>query len=356
MKRLVSIMLTLFITLSFTTVFASGQKVTLTIEEAKKLAVEKSRQAVLDDLYIKVKEIILNDSKYDILPNSGSSLENAYKKGVEPIEVEMNLELAKRAKRDNLETLNYSVLKVATEILVINKELETEKQKLSILQDKYSMVQAKFKQKSVTQNDVNDAEYSVECKKNDIIRVEDNLEAAKLELQKLLNMPVNEVLVDIKDVIEYKFLQKADIENIITKAFETDKNIYEKEQGLKIKEKNLEEINHYLKPGSSAYDNAYYDVEIAKIELADAKANLETDIRNKYNDLLNQQGKVETAEKFALLLTKKLSAAETKYKKGTLNKESFLNEKEKYIDAVYQKYSSIRDYNVIKAEFENLVS
>lgn len=358
MKKVISIFVAVSILFSCSTVMAAGQKTVLSIEEARKIAAEKSKQAFLDDLNMRNKEIILKDSVYTLPSNSAPVEEYEYKANVEPIEIETNLELAKRTKVENLKALDYEAYKAATDVILLQKQLDIEKQKLSMLQDKYSIIQAKYKQKTVTENEVNDIEYSLESKKNDVNKAADSLEAAKLELQRLLDMDINEILVDVKDEIKYSYEKYEDtyIGEVVAKALETNSTVYEKAQNLKMKDKYLERLNHYVKQGNSAYDNAYYDLQTAKLELSDAKADLEISIRNKYNDLLNQQGRVEVAEKYATLMTKKFAAAEAKYKNGTINKESYLGEKEKYLDAGYQRLVEIHDYNILKLEFENLIS
>lgn len=355
MKRLICILITLFILVSSVSAFAAGTNLNLSIDEAKKLAVENSKQGIIDELNIKVKEIILQESKYSILPESGSPTDNAYKVGVQPIIVETDLELAKRTKINDENSLKLNVYKSALDILLAQKQLDLEKQKLGILQEKYIMVKARYVQKTAIESDVLDTEYSVGNKEADVVLAQDSVDSAKMKLVGLLSLSVKDTTLEIKDDLKYEALSKSDIDEIVEASLKSNAGVYEKSQNIKAKEKNLEELGHYIKENNTTYLGAEYDLEIAKLDLAETKTQLEVDIRSRYNNLLTQKDKVELAQKALKLASKKFTVVETKLKKGIVNKEGFLNEKENYLNAIYQNDLAIHDYCIVKAEFENLI-
>jgi len=355
MKKLICVIITLSILLTSTAAIAAGKKLSCTIEEAINIALENSKQTDIDNLDIKINEIILNDSKYDLNPGSGNSLDNAYKTGVEPIIVETNLEMAKRNKENNEKSLKLDVYRAALDILLTEKELQSEKEKLAILKEKYEMARTRFQQSSITEIDVYNAEYAVGSKEIDISKVEDKYESAVYEFKKLLDLPLDETPVEIRDNIVMGEMDEIDIDEVVSNSLANNASVYKKSQNVKAEQKNLENTKHYFHQGDSTYDTAMYDLEIAKLDLEEAQANLETDIRNKYNDLLNSRDKAELAKAFAGLAEKKLQIARVKYDNGTISKEAYLSEEESYLNALYEKYVAIHDYNIIKAEFEEML-
>jgi len=64
--------------------------------------------------------------------------------------------------------LKLDVYKAALDKLLVEKELDTEKAKLDILSEKYSMAEARYKEGKITENDLNDAKYALDAKKIDV--------------------------------------------------------------------------------------------------------------------------------------------------------------------------------------------
>lgn len=356
MKRIITAVIIAFLLLLPTVSLADTKVISLTIDEAQKLAVENSKQASLDDIDIKNKQTIIDNSKYDLQFQSGDSEDNAYKENVKPLEIETNLEVAKKNRVNNINTLKLNVYKTALDIILAEKQLDAEEQKLDILKQKLDMAKAKYSQKMNTQNDVNDSQYSYDSKNIDVEKVQDFLASLYLNFKKLLNLPLDDSAIQIKDDLIYNELDTIDIELIITKVESSNISIYEKEQIIKQKQNNLDNIIKYRGQGTTNYYDAQYDLESAKIDLDDAKNNLEINIRNKDNELQNTDDKAELSASYADLVNKKFKVSEIKYKNGTISKETYLTDKQNYLDALYQKYTAIHDCNIIKAEFNNLIS
>jgi len=60
----------------------------------------------------------------------------------------------------------------------------------------------------------------------------------------------------------------------------------------------MEITERYYTDSNSIYNENKTNLELAKVELEDAKINLEVEIRNKYNDLLTAKDNVELASKW----------------------------------------------------------
>lgn len=358
-KRIMSLVLTAPLLFAITTVLAAGENIVFNIQGFQKYAVENSRQVTLDDLEIKTMESALEDAKKDAeFQQSPSSnlemLNNGIKKEVSPLEAEANLEYAKRAKQENIESLKLDVYKAALDKLLIEKELNLEKAKLDILNEKYSMAEARYREGRITENDLNDVKYAVDTKKIDVQRVEKSLKTSDLELKRLLSLELDDETIKIEEELKLSKWKGINLETVIKDAIEANIEIYKKTEDLKAKEKTMEITEKYYGDGNSTYNGDKSSLELARIELEDAKISLEVEIRNKYNDLLTSKDNVELASKWQDIQKKKLKNVELKFENGLVSKEALLNEKEKYLDAEYQTFTAIHDFNILKAEFEAL--
>ena len=188
----------------------------------------------------------------------------------------------------------------------------------------------------------------------DVNKVTNKLEAANLELKRVMGLEMNEDMIEIKDVLSLDSRAKIDIEKVVENALNNDVELYIKSEELKASEKTMELTKEGYEQGTATYDGNMLNLENAKVDLEDAKVNLEVSIRNKYNDLLTAKDKVDLAYKWESINKNKLDNAEFKFEKGLVSKEEVLNAKEKYLDAQYQTYLAIYNYNIVKAEFDTL--
>ncbi|GAE89834.1 TolC family protein [Acetivibrio straminisolvens] len=331
-KRILGLVLTAPLIFTITTVLAVGENLVFNIEGFQKYAVENSRQVNIDDLEIKTKESALEDAKEDaqFLSSAGTKserLKNDIKKEVSPLEAESNLEYAKRAKQKNIDNLKLDVYKAALDRLLIEKELNLQKEKLDILSEKYSMAEARHREGKITENDLNDVKYALDTKKIDVQKVEKNLKTAELELKRLLNLELDDKDLKVEEELTLSKWKSINLEKVIKDAIEKNIDIYKKAEDLKAKEKTMELTEKYYTEGNSTYNENKTSLELARVELEDAKTSLEVQIRNKYNDLLTAKDNVELASKWQDIQKKKLENEELKFEKGLISKEELLNQK-----------------------------
>lgn len=143
MKKRISLIITIIFVTTITTVFAvEGLK--FSIEESKTLATTNSKQTAIDDLTIKSKESALEDAEEDAKMSTGGNgksdiLNNKIAKEVNPAKAAADLEYAKKSREENIKKLELEVYKATSDMLLIKKELATEKNKQDILDEKYKM-------------------------------------------------------------------------------------------------------------------------------------------------------------------------------------------------------------------------
>lgn len=358
MKKRISLIITLIFVTTITTVFAvEGLK--FSIEESKTLATTNSKQTAIDDLTIKSKESALEDAEEDAKMSTGGNgksdiLNNKIAKEVNPAKAAADLEYAKKSREENKKKLEIEVYKATSNVLLIKKELAAEKGKQDILDEKYKMNEVRFKEGKLTENDLYDAKYTLDLKVIDVNKLTKKLEAANLELKRVLGLKMDGELVEIKDDLVLVSTTDIEIEKVVENALNKDVELYIKGEELKAAEKILELTKVDYEQDTVMYDEKMLNLENAKVDFEDAKVNLEVSIRNKYNDLLTAKDKVDLAKKWEEINKNKLDNAEFKFEKGLISKEEVLNAKEKCLDAQYQTYLAIYNFNTLKIEFDTL--
>jgi outer membrane protein TolC len=358
MKKRISLVVTiLFIATVTTALAAEGLK--FSIPESKKIAANNSKQMVIDDLNIKVKESALLDAEKEAKKSTSAStrydvLNNKIAKEVNTAKAAADLEYAKKTKEKNLKKLELEAYKATSNMLLIQKELEMEKGKQNILNEKYKIAETRLKEGKLTENDLIDTKYSLDQKVIDIDKVSKKLEAANLELRRILGLDMNEDLIEIKDKLVLVTTADIDVEKVVENALNSDPEVYIKGEELKASEKKMEFTKEGYEQGTTIYDENMLNLENAKINYEDAKVNLEVSIRNSCNDILTARDKVRLAQKWEAICLSKLNNQEFKLEKGLISKEEVLTAKENYLDAQYQTYLAIYNYNILRTEFDTL--
>lgn len=358
MKKHLSIFVTIVLAASISTVFAV-EGLRFDVEDSKQYAVDKSKQTVIDDLDIKAKETALQEAEKDAkMATVGYSrteiLDNKIKKEVTVPKAAADIEYAKKVKELNIDKLKLDVYKASLNMVLIRKELETETAKQEILKEKYNMAEVRFKEGKVTENDLFDAKYALDAKAIDVNKINKKLETANLELKRLMGLSMDDTMVEIKDNLALVSTADIDIDKVVEEALNNDVDVFIKNEEYKASEKTMELTEEEFEEGQTTYDDNKLNLENAKYTLEDTKANLEVTIRNKYNDMLTAKDKVELAQKWEAINKIKLDNAQFKYEKGHISKEELLNSKEQYLDAQYQTYLAIYNFNTIKTEFDTL--
>jgi outer membrane protein TolC len=271
-----------------------------------------------------------------------------------PVEVNLNLDVAKRTKLDNINQLKLDVYKSVLDILLVQKEIDNEAQKLVIEQDKLKTAQEKNKLGIVTKDDLNAAQYNVDSKQLDVDSAKQKLDTYYMKLKDKVNMPLDTKPVKITEALVLAPFKDVDIDYTIYNLNKTATSAYEASEMLKIAQTAMDIAAKLYKPGDVTYDDTSIDLDGAKLDFDNAQKAIEVNVKNKYNDLANMADNIELSQKYLDLTNKKLANAQLKYDKGLLDKTSLLNLKESCLDAGYANFSAIHDYNAVEIEFENL--
>jgi outer membrane protein TolC len=354
------------VTLAMIMIFStavSAQEVSkgmLTLDEAIKLAESNNRQAIIDDLEIASKETAYKEAKEDAdMSDDRSGTEDIINERIHTqayaIQAEMELETAKLKKADNAEKLKDDVTAIFYEILLTEKELENELKKLEIVKERLSIATARYNSKSITEDDLNTAQYNLDKKELDVESIREKLNTLDIKLKSKLNLPFDTETLKLSGTIKLESFPEVDINKAAAQYAEREISVVSALGKYNAAQKIMEETEKFLREGSFIYDDNRVDLEIASRDYEAAKRNAEVNIRNTYNELLSLRDSVVLAQKYQELTAKKLESAKTRYQKGFISKESYLSAEEAYLDSIYNSIKAVYDFNMKLVSFNSMM-
>lgn len=363
MKKIFAITLVIIAILSLFTVSNAGQQsqnYTFTIAQAQKAALDNSKQASIDDLDIQQKQDNIQfvrdqGSNKGAGPDYDAVLNTKINSFVKPVQALADLDAAKMTKNDHIRSLKLDIYKAAQDILLSAKEITTLQKKQSFAEEKYKMAQSKYDADAITISDLQNVEYSIKSSQLDVSKAQDKAKSLEYNFKNLLNLPFDDKPIMITDDLASSLFTDTDLDVMVKQAISRSTDIYQKNAIVEAKQKTMDFTTDYFKAGDDTYDINKYDLEMAKLDLNNAVTTLEVNVRNKYNDLLSQQDKLELAEVNVKLTEKNFNTAQTKSDRGLISKEDLLTANANYLDVLLLKDTAAHDYNILKAELQNMI-
>jgi len=361
-KRIASFVISILLicSVTFTAYAETNDEKVLTLEAAKAMAVENSRQNAIDDLEIRVKESQLKQAQEnaDMTGDAYGAervLENRIRKEVRVMEARTALEVARMKKEDNMRKRALDVHEVFYNILLAKKELEKEMQKLEIQKEKLEFAKSRYSAGLLPEEAIIEAEYRVASKEADIDGIREKIHSLELRLKTLINIDLDGELPEVSGVIKVELLKDIDIEKVIDTRLQFDTSVYEAAGRYNAAYRTMQLTEELFREGHTIYDTNKSNLEKALRDYESALRNREVNIRNTYNELLNIRDNLELSGKYVELCLKKLDAAKAKYDKGIIDKEAYLSAKETYLDAVFSRERARCEYIVKKEKFLSLI-
>lgn len=323
----------------------------LTLEEALDLAAKNNRQSAIDDLEIIAKETAMNQAREDAEMSgdkSGSEdvINGRIQTEAKAIEAETAFEESKLKKTENAKQLRLDVTQTFYDILLAEKEYEKEKKKLEIFEERLTMAKARYNSQSITFEDLESVQYELDKKAIEVEAIQEKLKSLDLKLKSQMNLPFEGEQLKLDGEIKLESFTETNMNRIVADYLEIDLGVYSAAGRYEAAKRIMEETEKFLRQGSELYDDNKVAFESALRDYEAAKRNSEMDIRNIYNEVLNQRDDVELAVKYEELMLKKLNNAKVKLDKGTLSKDDYMTAEEAYIDAKYSTIKEINDFNM----------
>jgi outer membrane protein TolC len=250
-----------------------------------------------------------------------------------------------------MESVKIDVEKTILSILLAYKELENEKLRLEIEQQRYDNMMAKYRSGSLSEYDKIAAEYEFENKKLRFRQYEQNLSVLDAKLKNLLGYSFDLDPLKVEGDLIYEPYGDISVDIIVGLAIAYDTDIYKSERTLEIRRQVMEITASYYKEGDDAYDDALYELTTAEEDLKGRKLNLEVKVKNAYNDLLNLQDDVLVARGREEVTRKLLESARKKYENGLISKDALMTEEQKYRDDALAVLKAETNYMIKKLDF-----
>lgn len=355
MKRLV-IMTLCLILVTGVCAFAEETVTRFTYESALETAVENSIQPELDDYNIKSLESALEKAKEEAIKGfiGGTSqevVERKIIKQVAPFEAEVNLEVAKRQKEDNIKQIKADVYQEMMRVLIAEDSIEIKKKKVELLEEKYEIDLKRFGEGLISQAEINDEELALAVERLELKNMETALASDILNIKKRLHVDLSddnkiEFDYELQKIGTHYVLDIFNIEEAILKVKETNTTVYQKKKALEAAEMKLEITKQHLKPGHDFYDQKVYELEKAKKELYDAEADLEASIRNAYNELMTALDALELANKREELENSRLETLKIKFNAGVISRRDMIDNELSLLDKKLATLQAISDFNI----------
>lgn len=339
---------------------ASTVKSRMTLEKAVAVARENSSQAVIDKLDIKTKKMALKKAKEDA-ENLGPAygyenlLNNSLTREVKVMEAEYNVTIAEMTAEENMKKLEQDVYKAFMNILLAQKDLELAIEKQRIASEKYKLIETRKNAGTATEEQLSNAEFDLYSKSLDIETKTGKLSLLDMELKRLLNLPYDSDMIDVKGTIEVFPFSEINIEALITEQKEAGLDVFKEECSVNLAERTLELTKEFFLPGSDIYEQNEMKLNAAYRNLETVKRNREVRIRNTYNELLNLMDALRLAEEYEKLQQKKLDNVQLRFDKGQVSKDQLLASKESCLDAAYRVIKAKYDASIKIYEFEALM-
>lgn len=367
--------MTAVLALSVTTAWAVGSGMFLNIEKFQDMALQNSRQSKIDDLQIESKQNELEEAEKNAKFLSSSTTRNQkynneIQKKVDPFRAKADLEYAKREKDINEENLKREVYKKALDTLIQEKEVELESEKLKILEEKLKMAETRYNEGKITDNDLYNANFAVSSKTIDLDKAKKNLEISKLELKSLIDVELDDSPIKVEDRLVFEPMKDIDmdvdmvvlknaegflsIDTVIEEATNKSLEFFKAQKDLEAQEIIMEITENIYEENHPTYKDNMLALEIARLNLENVKTSIQVQVRNKYNDLKTAGENVNLATEWEDIQKTKLEAEELKFEKGMVSQEQLFDAKEAYMQASYDKFSAIYNYNIMKSDFEAL--
>lgn len=364
MKRFI-ILTILFVFITSVFAFAEEGIAIFTYNSALETAVENSNQPALDDFNIKAMESALQDAKDEaILGYYGGTpqqvAERKIVKEVVPFEAEINLEIAKKQKDDNIHQMKSDVYQEMMRVLLSGESIQNKQQRIALLEEKYEIDAIRYKEGLISEADITDEGLALSVERLELKNVDTAFASDILNIKQRLHVDLSD---EHKIQFDYKLnkigthyvLDSFNLDKAIAKALENNTLVYQKQKALEAAEMKLEITKQHLKPGHDFYDQKVYEFEKAKKELYDAQTNLEVSIRNAHNDLLTAFDAVELAYKREDLEKSKLDTLIIKFDAGVISRRDIIDTELSVLSQRQAILDVVCDFNIKNDILKNLI-
>ncbi len=378
MKRKISILLAMLLTLStFTDVAAAEDAVTkneevaektgvleLSIEDAIKLATESDRQMWEIDNGIKqakderrqgknAKEQAEESMSFGTVPTDQYVVAILQKNDYYTKLADNKITQLEKSKDVLTKRIEMETKSLYYNVLLAEKKIEINQAKLSRADEQLRVVNLKFDNGSATKAEVLNGEMAVQQAKSDLDSEMDDLDTAKLDLLNRLDLPFDKEIVLTETELAYVPTEKLDLDEAIEKAKSDRPEILEAHNKLELQEIETHANTAYYTSNLWQYKVAVKRLEDAKLDVPQTYKDVELDVRKSYLNLVKTERALINIDKTVELAKEAARVKKLLYENGMATSFDVLDANTSLAESEKVHYELLVNYSLSKFLFDN---
>lgn len=309
-KKLISLaaIFLLLTLLTGTGAMAKEEKISLTLEEARELALKNNDQVELNRLSIDKAKLKYEQDRFNakkIDEKYVTSYEMAVGKYVLPLASQVGVVMAEAEVQLKEQMLKLEVESNYYELLKQKAALANAQSALDRAQEQLRIAKESLKAGVIAKSEVIGGEVLVAAKEAAVVKAQNDYDKAVMELAKSVGLELD---VKLTTADEFTFKPLAvNLTEELEKVLEKDISVLGAREGLKVAAKTFDLASKYYTPNVFMYREAEYNLEEAKVKLKQSETAAELKVRKAYLDL-------QSAEKAYHTLEKSLASAKETYR------------------------------------------
>jgi outer membrane protein len=331
---------------------------TLSLIQAVELALKDNNQIELADLGVEKANLTLEQKeftkkktlnqmdKYSL--NKDQNM--AFILDVDPALAQSGKVIAETKKAYTENSIKFGVEAAYYGVLRAEKMLEVSQASYKRAEEQWKQAQAKFKAGTVAKIDVISAEAQLKSAEAALNEGKAGVEKARMALNQTLNLSLD-TPIKLTDKFSFEPAGEIDIDKIFQEMTVKDLPYVSTKEGYHMSQVSWEYCQKYYTSNTFKYREAEYAFKEAEVNLANAKTQLELNIKNAYLDL-------KTAEDNYHVLTKNVEQAQEAYRLTKLRYDvgmatgyDILGAETALKQAEMALLNALYNYNLAKAKF-----
>ncbi|WP_425446214.1 TolC family protein [Dethiothermospora halolimnae] len=340
------------------------------LEEAKDYAIENSKDIKLTDIEIEnantqrrqqLKRIEDLEDAQD-LANKGfipmSMQDSLYGYDVEitkeltPDRLNMAIELAEKGKESTIEQTRLGVEKLYYEVKKMENLIDIQRESIERAKDQLKIAKSKLKNGVGTEVAVTMAEINLSDLEIELDNLNIGYNSARMNLNKLLGLPVNTELT-LTSEVEFEKFKDIGAEEIVMKAYEDRMDMYQVKKKYEFTLRETEINKKFYDKYTYPYKYQQYNLNKAQINLDNKKTDIEIEVKLDLQKLNSLENEIKKYDNNIKKVEENLRIAKVKYENGLGILQDVLDAENTLKKAKFQKVTGIYSYMNLKGKLES---
>ncbi|KPU27426.1 hypothetical protein TR13x_04975 [Caloranaerobacter sp. TR13] len=204
-------------------------------------------------------------------------------------------------------------------------DINIKQEKLNLAKEKYNQDKTKYMQGLITENELEEVNYSLQKAEKELIIAKRDLENITRSLNSYIGVPLNTTYDEVIFKENLRYMDLKPVEYYIEKALNERLEIKNLEKQIELKEleKSILEKNDVHKIYTQArkdHENVVRDIQNLNLKLEKAKYEIENEIKTAYIDIKKEVNNLNNLQRMLQLQKRKLKALKSQYYQGMIPK------------------------------------